>query len=66
MAKAKKKTEEPEVVVETPPEPSWERASVAITKSKAEVIVRDVSMAQYRKLVAEHGGEKVEILEVLQ
>lgn len=63
MAKAKPKPK-PEAPVEKAPD--WQRAVVSITKTKAEVIHKEVDMAQYRKLVAIHGGEKVKVLEVIE
>lgn len=67
MAKAKKapEAETPEAPP-APSAPSWELATVSITKTKAEVITREVTLAQFNKLVAEHGGDKVKVLEVIK
>jgi len=63
MAKAKKEAETEKS--ETPPDP-WERASVEITKTPAERIHREVTYPQFKKLAAEHGAAKVQVLEVLK
>lgn len=69
MAKAKKPAEPKAEKPEAPPkpaEPEFESARVEITKTPAERFHREVSLAAYKRLVAEHGSDKVKILEVLK